>query len=144
MTSGPYKKRLTMYISLRAVLSVVVALPLAVACSRGNKALVVVDEAPAIADSVTIDVVNDNYYDARVYAVYVGGAKHPLGTVRSYNSESGLRIPWQPRPLVFEVHLVTGFQRYLSYQIDVFSGDYVQLRLPANFEVSDSFRKIPP
>jgi hypothetical protein len=125
------------------VLIALVVLPLAVACSRGDKAVVVVAAEPALADSVTVEVVNDNYYDARVYAVYVGGTKHPLGTVRSYNSESDLRIPWQPRPLVFEVHLVTGFQKYASHQIDVFSGDYVQLRLPANFEVSDSFRKIP-
>ena len=133
-----------MYISLGHVLTAVALLPLAVACSRGDKPVVLVGEAPAVPDSVTVEVVNDNYYDARVYAVYVGGAKHPLGTISSYKTESGLRIPWLPRPLVFEVHLVTGFETYLSYEIDVFSGDYVQLRLPANFEVSDSFRKIPP
>ena len=144
MTSCPSEKRLSVYIPPMRVLTALVVLSLAVACSRGNKAAVVVGTAPEVADSVTVEVVNDNYYDARVYAVYVGGAKHPLGTVRSYNSESDLRIPWQPRPLVFEVHLVTGFETYLSYEIDVFSGDYVQLRLPANFEVSDSFRKIPP
>ena len=132
-----------MYISLSRVLTAVVALPLAVACSRGGKAVVVVDTAPAVPDSVTVEIVNDNYYDARVYAVYVGGAKHPLGTIPSYKTESGLRIPWLPRPLVFEVHLVTGFETYLSHEIDVFSGDYVQLRLPSNFEVSDSFRRIP-
>jgi len=133
-----------MYIPLSRVLIALVALTLAAACSRGDKALVVVDTAPAVPDSVTVEIVNDNYYDARVYAVYAGGAKHPLGTIPSYKTESGMRIPWLPRPLRFEVHLVTGFETYVSLEIDVFSGDYVQLRLPANFEVSDSFRRIPP
>ena len=132
-----------MYISLSRVLSAVAALTLAVACSRGGNSVVVAGEAPAIADSVTVEIVNDNYYDARVYAIYVGGERHPLGTIPSYKTTSGMRIPWRPRPLVFEVHLVTGFGKYLSYEIDVFSGDYVQLRLPPNYEVSDSFRKIP-
>jgi hypothetical protein len=102
-----------------------------------------VGAAPSVADSVELEVVNDNYFDARVYAVYAGGARHALGTVRSHTTESDLRIGWQPRRLAFEVHLVTGFANYVSHDIDVSPGDYVQLRLPPDFDVSDSFRRIP-
>ncbi len=110
-------------------------------CSRSENPLVV-RASPAIADSVAVEVVNDNYYDARVYAVYSGGERHPLGTVRSHNSESDLKIPWRARQLAFEVHLVTGFHTYISHEIPVEPGDYVQVRLPPNFEVSDAFRRI--
>ena len=131
-----------MFSYLRRIFTVLAVLPLAVACSRSDRAAVVVGAAPAVADSVAVEVVNDNYYDARVYAVYAGGAKHRMGTVRSHSSESDLRIPWQPRRLAFEVHLVTGFRTYLSHEIDVSPGDYVQLRLPPDFDVSDSFRRV--
>lgn len=123
-------------------LSALLVVALAVACSSKDTGSVVVGAGPAIADSVAVEVVNDNYFDARVYAIYAGGAKHPLGTIRSHNSESDLKIAWQPRRLAFEVHLVTGLRTYLSHEIDVSPGDYVQLRLPPDFEVSDTFRRV--
>jgi hypothetical protein len=116
-------------------------LTVAMACSRSDNPAVI-GVAPAIADSVALEVVNDNYYDARVYVVYGGGGKHPLGTIRSHTVESDLKFPWQPRHMAFEVHLITGFETYLSHEVDVAPGDYLQLRLPPNFEVSDSFRRI--
>jgi len=130
-----------MRLPLHRIPTVIVLFAVAVACSRKNNPSVV-GATPAIADSVAVEVVNDNYYDARVYVVYAGGGKYPLGTVRSHTIESDLRFAWQPRHLAFEVHLVTGFQTYLSHEVDVAPGDYLQLRLPPNFEVSDSFTRI--
>ena len=142
MSSVPYPKRVPMFPPSLRLLPALLVVCLGIACSRSEKAAVVVGAMPAIADSVAVEVVNDNYFDARVYAIYAGGSKHPLGTIRSHNSESDLKIAWQPRRLAFEVHLVTGLRTYLSHEIDVSPGDYVQLRLPPDFEVSDTFRRI--
>lgn len=142
MSSVPYSKRVSMFLPSWRVLAALLVVCMGIACSRSDKAAAVVGASPAIADSVAVEVVNDNYFDARVYAIYAGGARHPLGTIRSHNSESDLKIAWQPRRLAFEVHLVTGLRTYLSYEIDVYPGEYVQLRLPPDFEVSDTFRRI--
>ena len=112
-----------------------------VACAQKENPAVV-RSTPGLADSVTIDVINDNFYEARVYAVYAGGLKHALGTVRSHHSEEGMRIPWRARSLAFEVHLVVGFESYLSHEIMVEPGDYIQLRVPQNIRSSGSFTRI--
>jgi hypothetical protein len=112
------------------------------ACARNDNA-VVVRSMPELVDSITIDVINDHYYEARVYAVYAGGARHALGTVRSNHREEGIAIPWRARSLAFEVHLVVGFESYLSHEISVERGDYIQLRVPQNIRASGSFTRLP-
>jgi hypothetical protein len=119
-----------------------VVLTCVVSCARKNNP-VVLRSTPELVDSITIDVINDHYYEARVYAVYAGGARHALGTVRSHHSEVGIDIPWRARSLAFEVHLVVGRESYLSHEILVERGDYIQLRVPQNIRSSGSFTRLP-
>jgi hypothetical protein len=113
-----------------------------VACARHDNP-VVLSSTPELVDSITIDVINDHYYEARVYAVYAGGSRHALGTVRSNHREEGIAVPWRARSLAFEVHLVVGFESYLSHEITVERGDYIQLRVPQNIRNSGSFTRLP-
>ena len=115
---------------------------LCAACSR-RETPVVVGSAPELNDSVTVEVVNDNYYDVRVYAVYGSSTRHALGTIASHHRSEGIGIPWSPRRLSFEVHLVVGFESYVSHDIAVERGDYIQLRVPPNIAHSGSFTRLP-
>ncbi len=112
------------------------------ACGGAGSGSIVRQPGPVDFDGVMLDVINDNYYDARIYAVYGGGERHALGSVSANQTVEGLTFPWRARPLAFEVHLVVGMQRYVSHEIDVDQGEHLQLRLPPNLSTSGSFRRI--
>ena len=103
-------------------------------------------DAPAPAarggDSVLVEVVNDNYYDARIHLVYDGGTRHSLGTVASNGRQAAKAIPWLPRPLYVEVTLVVAGGVYRSQAIDVIRGEVLEIRVPANLETSGFFRRV--
>jgi hypothetical protein len=95
-------------------------------------------------EQVFVDVINDNYYDARIYAIYGGGARRALGTVPGNERRLALAIPWQPRALLFEVVLVVDGSVYRSEGMNVAPGDVVQLRLPPNIATSGFFTRVSP
>ena len=89
------------------------ALLLLVACARSRAALET--DAASIregGDSVFVEVVNDNYYDARIHVVYDGGGRFTLGTVpgnqRQKVAEKLLRLSWA------FVHLPVGGDQFLA------------------------------
>jgi hypothetical protein len=115
----------------------------AAACAHHPEARAAATEAPSPPDRVFIDVINDNYYDARIHALYDGGARHALGTVAG-NERQSLTIPWLPRPLVFEVVLIVDGGVYRSERMNVAPGELVQLRLPPNIASSGFYRRVSP
>ena len=89
-----------------------------------------------------VEVINDNYYDARLYALYAGGARYPLGTVGGNLSQAQVAIPWTPRPLVVELFLVIGGGHYVSDVLSPQPGEVLQVRLPPNLDASGFFRRV--
>ena len=135
---GPQSRRLT---GLAALAFGAAAVVLAVTCARG-RAVDVQHVTPDTPDSVFVEVINDNYYDARLYALYAGGARYPLGTVGGNLSQARVAIPWTPRPLVVELFLVIGGGHYVSDVLSPQPGEVVQVRLPPNLDASGFFRRV--
>ena len=65
----------------------------ALACGRGGNAFTTNGSDPQLGDSVAVRVVNDNYYSARVRAIYEGGGRFIIGTVESHNGGDDFMIP---------------------------------------------------
>lgn len=114
---------------------------LALACARRRDGAQLA--ARALPDSVFVEVINENYYDARVHLIYAGGARHPLGTIGGNQRQPAVAIAWQPRSFVVEVTLIIGGGVYRSDAIDVTAGDVVEIRVPPNLDASGFFRRIP-
>ncbi len=122
------------------------ALLLLVACAR-SRAAPETNAAPSPregGDSVFVEVVNDNYYDARIHIVYDGGGRFTLGTVPGNQRQPARAIPWQPRPLVAQVSLIIGGGTYQSDKIDAAPGAVIEIRVPPNLRESGFFRRIAP
>lgn len=121
----------------------VAALILGAACASAQQ----LQDEPVVAlappDSVFIEVINDNYYDARIHVIYDGGARYSLGTIAGNQRQAEMAIPWQPRSLVAEVTLIIQGGVYLSDVLDVAPGDLVQIRLPPDMASSAFFRRVP-
>lgn len=114
-----------------------------VACSRGTPAWLERGEARADApDSVFVEVINDNFYDARIHVIYDGGARFTVGTIGGQTRQESVAIPWEPRPLVVRVMMIVQDAVYLTDPIDVVRGDVLQVRLPPNFATSGWFRRV--
>jgi hypothetical protein len=113
---------------------------LGVACARPQG--VRPSAAAAVPDSVFIEVVNDNYYDARLHLIYDGGGRYALGTVGGNGRQPVAAFPWEPRPLLVEVTLIVGGGVYRSDRIDVAKGDVLQIRVPVNLDASGFFRRV--
>lgn len=125
------------------VVSALALLAAGAACARGTGDVAHQATAGEPPDSVYVEVVNDHFYDARVHAVYDGGARHSLGTIPGNGNHAELVIPWQPRPLVFEITFVISNAAYLTYPIDVARGEALEIRLPSNIHLSGFFRRVP-
>ena len=117
---------------------------LMLACARSRAAPGLNGPEPASedVDSVFVEVLNDNYYDARVHVIYEGGTRHSLGTIASNARGPTTPVPWLPRPLFIEVTLVVGGGVYRSQAIDVVQGEVLQIRVPADLETSGFFRRV--
>lgn len=111
------------------------------ACQRRSAVQVQPSKEP-VSDSVFVEVVNDNYYDARVHVIYQGGARHSIGTIVGNTRHDPVAIPWQPRALVIEIALIVGSGVYRSDGLDVAAGDVVAVRIPPNLDVSAFFRRV--
>jgi hypothetical protein len=97
------------------------------------------ESAPA---GIVVQVINDNYYDARIRLIYDGGLRRSLGTIGGNGGQAKVTVPWQPRALVVEVTLVIGGGVYRSDRIHVSPGDVLEVRVPANLESSGFFRRV--
>ena len=101
------------------------------------------DAPPAVGpDSVVVAILNENYYAARIHAVYGSGQRHSLGTIDGNGGRAEALLAWEPRALVFEVLLVTAGATYLTQPLDVAAGGSIDLRVPANIAESGFFRRV--
>jgi hypothetical protein len=100
------------------------------------------NEAAAQPERIYIEAFNDNFYDARVHAVYSGGSRRSLGTIAGNGGRAQLTLGWEARPLVFEVSFIIDGAAYVSYPVDVTPGQYVVVRLPPNMQGSGLFRRV--
>lgn len=94
------------------------------------------------ADSVFIDAVNENFYDARVHAVYNGGQRRSLGTIAGNGGTTRTAIAWEPHSLAFEVSFIISGASYVSQPLDVSRNEIVEVRLPPNIDESGFFRRV--
>lgn len=97
----------------------------------------------APADSIVVDVLNENYYAARIHAIYEGGQRRSIGTIPGNGGQARVALAWEPRSLIFEVLLVTEGSTYLSDPVDVAAGQAIDLRVPSNIRGSGFFRRVP-
>jgi hypothetical protein len=107
-------------------------------CASGRNA----DQAAAQPERIFIEAFNDNFYDARVHAVYSGGSRRSLGTIAGNGGRAQLTLGWEARPLVFEVSFIIDGASYVSYPVDVTPGQSVVVRLPPNMQASGLFRRV--
>lgn len=121
-------------------LSAGVTLVLLAACT--NRGPAVAPPAPTSTDSVTVHVLNQNYWDATIYWIYEGEVRRRLGIVRGNQDEAEFKVPWSPRMLAFEVDLIVAGGVYLSQPFSVSPEGYVDLTLPSNLQSSGFFRRI--
>lgn len=85
---------------------------------------------------------NDNFYDARIHAVYRGGQRRSLGTIAGNGGSTRTALAWEPHSLVFEVSFIISGASYVSQPVDVARGESIEVRLPANIDQSGFFRRV--
>ena len=112
------------------------------ACGRLSGASRARAAAEAQADSIRVSVVNDNYFAARIHAIFAGGQRRSLGTIDGNGGRANVALGWEPRSLAFEVMLVTDGSIYLSHTVDLAPGDSIELRVPLNLSGSGLFRRV--
>ena len=93
-------------------------------------------------DSILVFAVNENYYDARIHAVYDGGQRLSVGTVAGNGGRARVALPWEPRAVEFSVFLVTAGTTYMTPPFDLAAGDSIELRVPLNITSSGFFRRV--
>jgi hypothetical protein len=96
----------------------------------------------SIGESIVVNAVNENFYDARIHAQYDGGQRRSLGTIAGNGGRSRTVIAWEPRSLVFVIVLLTEGSTYVSQAVDVPAGDSIDVRVPANISESGFFRRV--
>jgi hypothetical protein len=128
-----------MYRQLTTVLTLALALTAAACAGRrsGERGA-----SQTAADSVFIDALNDNYFDARVHAVYTGGQRRSLGTVVGNGGRTRTALAWEPHALVFEVTFIISGAAYVSHPVEVMRGEELEVRLPPNIDESGFFRRV--
>lgn len=122
-----------------AVAALVVVLAAAACANREYEPQTAVDAGP---DSIFVHAVNENYYDARVHAIYGSGQRQSLGTIPGNGGEADVTLSWQPQALTFEITFIIDGRIYLSQPRDVIRGERFELRLPANIDQSGFFRRV--
>lgn len=113
----------------------------AIACARSPSGA----KGGAVAarrDSIAVDVVNENYFEARIHALYEGGQRRSLGTIAGNGGRSRMSLAWEPRSLVFEILFVIDGAAYVSLPVDVAPGESIEVRVPSNISESGFFRRL--
>lgn len=93
-------------------------------------------------ESIIVHAVNENYYDARIHAVFDGGQRRSLGTIAGNGGRTRAVIMWEPHSLAFAIQFVTEGSAYISQEVNVTPGDSVEIRVPANINQSGFFRRV--
>lgn len=93
-------------------------------------------------ESFVVEVLNDNFYAARIHAVWNGANRRSLGTIDGNGGRSRATLDWEPRSLAFEVQFVTEGSSWISQSVDVSPGDSIELRIPSNIRESGFFRRV--
>ena len=93
-------------------------------------------------DLIDVEVINQNYYDANIYAIYGEAERRWVGNVPGVGTRSSFVLPWYPRTLAFEIDFVVGPGVFISDRVDVARGDAVQLTVPPNILASGFFRRL--
>lgn len=114
---------------------------IAVACGGARDVEVHSAAAPEVADSVYVRVTNDHFADARLYAIYEGGARYALGLVSGKSKGPMQAVLWQPRPLVLEISFIAEPGLYYTEDLMLERGDVVQITIPPNIATSAFFRR---
>jgi hypothetical protein len=117
------------------------ALTLFAAGCAGGHAFDQADD-PGLPDSIFVEAVNENFYDARIHAVYDGGQRRTLGTIAGNGGHAEVALGWEPHALVFEISFIVSGEAYVSYPLDVARGDRVEVRVPPNIASSGFFRRV--
>ena len=105
-----------------------VLVPLAWACASSS-ATVNPFEAAAGGGQIHVKVVNENFYDATIWAVVNGARQHRLGVVTG-KQNADFKMTWTvPQPLQFEIDLRTGNKSCVTDQMVVDPGDELELQI---------------
>ena len=111
------------------------------ACAGSSEVEVESAASPVVQDSIYVRFINNHFYDARVYVLYGGGARHPLGIIVGKSEGEITPILWQPRTLEFEISFIWETGLYLSDDLSLEPGDIVNLTIPPNIASSTFFRR---
>jgi len=85
---------------------------------------------------LTLHVINENFYDATIYAVW-SGYRRRLGVVQGQREDT-FRFRWAPMELSIEIRLLS-VGTTTTYSLPVDEGDILELRVQP-----DLHRRIPP
>lgn len=118
--------------------AVVLALLCAACASRYDTE----DAEPREPEIIVVEAYNENFYDARVHAVFAGGQRRSLGTIAGNGGRTQTTLAWEPHALVFEISFLISGAEYVSHPLEVSRGEHVELRLPSNIEDSGFFRRV--
>ena len=127
--------------ALKMVVALITAGAIVVACGGAREVDVERAATPVVADSVYVRITNDHFADARVYALYEGGARYPLGLITGKTKGAVQAIPWQPRLLMLEISFIAEPGLYLTEELALERGDVVQVTIPPNIATSAFFRR---
>lgn len=120
-----------------------IAVTVAACAGTGGKEIEVEPAASRVTqDSIYVRVINDHFYDARVFVLYGGGERHSLGLLVGHTESQLIPVLWQPRRLEFEISFIGQTGMYLSDDISVAPGDVVHLTIPPNIASSAFFRRV--
>lgn len=82
---------------------------------------------------ITVQVENQNFYDATIYAVG-DGSRSRLGSVVG-NTTQTFRLPWTPRDVRFEIRLQAS-GTFTTHSLPVNPGDALQLVVTPDLQLS--------
>ncbi len=119
---------------LTGVLGLLVIVPGCGLLGRGGQRDMGWDDDPRVRE-LTLHVINDNFYDATIYAVWSGYRKR-LGVVQG-QGEDTFRFRWEPMELSLEIRLLS-VGSTTTYSLPVDEGDILELRVQP-----DLHRRIP-
>lgn len=93
-------------------------------------------------ETFVVDVINENFYAARVHAVWSGANRRSLGTIDGNGGRTTATLAYEPRSLAFEIQFVTEGSNWISQPVDVSPGDTLELKVPSNIHESGFFRRV--
>lgn len=115
---------------LAATLGIALLLPYAACIGRKESALARFGRGT---EAVTVEVENQNFYDATIYAIG-DGSRSRLGTVVG-NTRQKFRLPWVPRDVRFEIRLQAG-GTFTTHSLPVNPGDQLHLTVTMDLSLS--------